>query len=84
MTKKALDANKLLCDNKLYWIEDQLLILYAGQLVLASWTIGDLTVILNNCLKSIHTGPQIRFLESQECKRFFWGIDLPKYCNIFI
>ena len=55
-----------------------------NELVLASWTIGDLTVILNNCLKSIHTGPQIRFLESQECKRFFWGIDLPKYCNIFI
>ena len=36
MTKKALDANKLLCDNKLYWIEDQLLILYASELVLAS------------------------------------------------
>ena len=39
---------------------------------------------LNNCPKYTHTGPEISFSESQKCKRFFRGIVLPKYRNIFI
>ena len=42
--------------NKLYWIEDQLgyfliWILYVGKLMLASWTVGNLTVIQQKSIK---------------------------------